>query len=105
VTGTSNDNARDVPDVALQADPPYVFMYADTDDAQGNPSPTQSTYLIRGTSFSAPCRAGFSRLLQTANGGKRLGSLNPVIWELGKTGQEVNGFHGYHLGQQRLQEP
>jgi subtilase family serine protease len=98
VAGTSNDNARDLPDVASLAGSPYLFIYADTENSRGKPSPQKADYLVFGTSVASPSWAGFSRLLQTANGGKRLGSLNPTIWELGVAGQAANGFHDITSG-------
>jgi subtilase family serine protease len=98
VAGTSSDNARDLPDVASLAGSPYLFVYADAENSLGRPSPEQADYLVFGTSVAAPSWAGFSRLLQTANGGKRLGSLNPTIWELGVAGQAANGFHDISSG-------
>ena len=97
VAGTSNDNARDLPDVASLAGRPGIVIYADTDNS-GKASPTESIDLEIGTSLASPLWAGYSRLLQTANGGKRLGSLNPTIWELGVAGQAANGFHDITSG-------
>ena len=97
VAGTSNDNARDLPDVASLAGSPGIVIYADTDNG-GKASPNESIYLEIGTSLAAPLWAGYSRLIETANGGKRLGSLNPTIWELGVAGQAANGFHDITSG-------
>jgi subtilase family serine protease len=97
VAGTSDDNARDLPDVASLGGSPHIIVYADTDNGT-TASPDRSTYLIVGTSLAAPLWTGYSRLLQTANGGKRLGSLNPTIWELGVAGQSASGFHDITAG-------
>ena len=97
VAGTSDDDARDLPDVASLGGSPHIVIFADTDNGT-TASPEQSTYLIVGTSLAAPLWAGYSRLLQTANGGKRLGSLNPTIWELGVAGQSASGFHDITIG-------
>ena len=97
VAGTSNDNSRDLPDVASLAGKPDIVIFADTDVA-GVAKPTQSNYLVVGTSLAAPLWAGYSRLLQTANGGRRLGSLNPIVWELGVAGQAAHGFHDITSG-------
>lgn len=98
VAGTSNDNARDLPDVASLAGSPDIVIFADADSASGVASPAETTYLVKGTSLASPLWAGFSRLIQTANGGKRLGTLNPIIWELGVAGQAANGFHDITSG-------
>ncbi len=98
VTGTSNDSFRDLPDVSSLAGSPGLIVYTDSHDAKGNASPKEVVGLYGGTSLAAPTWAGFSRLLQTANGGKRLGSLNPVIWALGIAGQAANGFHDITSG-------
>ncbi len=97
VAGTSKDNSRDLPDVASLAGNPDIIIFADTDVA-GVATPTKSDYLVIGTSLAAPLWTGYSRLLQTANGGHRLGSLNPIIWELGGAGQAAHGFHDITSG-------
>jgi subtilase family serine protease len=97
VAGTSNDNFRDLPDVASLAGNPDIIVFADT-DVDGIATPSQSDVLVIGTSLAAPLWTGYSRLLQTANGGHRLGSLNPIIWQLGVAGQAAHGFHDITSG-------
>jgi subtilase family serine protease len=94
LAGATNDNHRDVPDVAMIADPdnPGVLITEDTDN-NGSAANTESVVIIGGTSLASPVWAGISRLLQQANGGERLGSLNPRIYQMGLAGQAANGFH------------
>lgn len=98
VPGTSNDHFRDLPDVAALSGEPGMLEAWDSRDAKGKPSPVPVYGRIGGTSLSAPLWAGFARVLQSANGGKRLGSLNPIIWKLGQQGSEASGFHDITSG-------
>ncbi|MBX7222526.1 MAG: S8 family serine peptidase [Blastocatellia bacterium] len=74
-----NTPFRQVPDVALLAGSPgYTFVF------HGDLSAAS------GTSFAAPCWAGFCALLLEAQNVSRLGCLNPELYRLGRN-QAANG--------------
>ncbi len=77
---TPADGMRDVPDVAMLASDsePGVFV---EDDPGANDQPTLEVF--GGTSVGAPIWAGISKLIVQANGGHRVGNLNPLIYQLG----------------------
>jgi subtilase family serine protease len=78
--GVPADNARDIPDVAMLAWAPYVFIGADVSGA------AQIQCCWGGTSLASPLWAGYSRVLAAASGKSRLGLLNPAIYSLAKAG-------------------
>ncbi len=78
--GVPADNARDIPDVAMMAWAPYVFIGADVSGA------AQIQCCWGGTSLSSPLWAGYSRVLAVASGKPRLGLLNPTLYSLAKAG-------------------
>ena len=83
--GVPADNARDIPDVAMMAWAPYVFIGADNN----------GTALIQccwgGTSLSSPLWAGYSRVLAVASDNTRLGLLNPMIYNVANAGLPEDG--------------
>ena len=83
--GVPADNARDIPDVAMIAWAPYVFIGADN----------SGTAIIQccwgGTSLSSPLWAGYSRVLAVASDNTRLGLLNPMIYNVANAGLPEDG--------------
>jgi len=83
--GVPADNARDIPDVAMMAWAPYVFIGADS----------SGTAIIQccwgGTSLSSPLWAGYSRVLAVASDNARLGLLNPMIYNVANAGLPNDG--------------
>jgi len=103
--GVPADNARDIPDVAMIAWAPYVFIGADSDGT------AKIECCWGGTSLSSPLWAGYSRVLAQQSGNTRLGLLNPAIYALANAGQVAdsvedvvsgnntyNGVTGYTAG-------
>ncbi len=90
--GVPKDSARDVPDVAMIAGSPFVFIGADSN----------GTAVIQccwgGTSLAAPLWAGYSRVIANQQGGARLGLLNLTIYNLAKTGLLANGIEDVTSG-------
>jgi subtilase family serine protease len=89
---------RAVPDVAMDADPTTGMLVGET---QTFPSGAEAygEYRIGGTSLASPLLAGYGALLLEANGGKRLGLLNPLIYGEAKAHPEefsdVTSDHDY----------
>src|SRR5580693_8307957 len=83
--GVPADNARDVPDVAMMAWAPFVFIGADNNGSA----------IIQccwgGTSLASPLWAGYSRVLAVASGKTRLGFLNPMIYNVANAGLPNDG--------------
>ncbi len=92
-SGVPNDNARDVPDIALIASPYYPGVFW-ADDQNGSPV---VTCCIGGTSLSAPLWAGFATVIGQQVG-KRLGNLNLIIYPLANSSYATAGFHDVTLG-------
>ncbi len=91
--GVPNDNARDVPDIALIASPrsPGVFW------AHDRLGTATITCCIGGTSLGAPLWAGFVTVMgQMVN--NRLGNLNQIIYPLANTRYSTAGFHDVTTG-------
>lgn len=85
-TGVPDDSARDVPDAAMIAWTPGVFIGADVSGA------AQIQCCWDGTSLVVPLWAGYSRVIAKPQGGSaRFGLLNPTIYSLTKTGLLANG--------------
>jgi kumamolisin len=97
--GVPKDGRRDIPDVALIAGSPGVFLGHDF-NASG------AIYCcVGGTSLSAPIWAGFTRVLSQMVG-FRLGPMNPWIYRLanqqfGPQGA-ASGFHDITIGNNGL---
>ena len=83
--GVPADNARDIPDVAMIAWAPYVFIGADS----GGTAIIQCCW--GGTSLSSPLWAGYSRVLAVASDNTRLGLLNPMIYNVANAGLPNDG--------------
>jgi hypothetical protein len=110
---TPSDGARDVPDVALLADPsaPGVFLGNDPVQqctAPGTPSlcctgagtGTCSVAIdccYGGTSLSSPVFAGFTKLIEQYMG-QRLGNINAEIYALASSNGASNGFRDITSG-------
>ncbi len=90
--GVPADNARDIPDVAMMAWAPYVFIGADVSGA------AQIQCCWGGTSLSSPLWAGYSRVLAVASGKPRIGLLNPAIYTIAKAGLAANGVEDVVTG-------
>ncbi len=91
--GVPNDNARDVPDIALIASPrsPGVFW------AHDRLGTATISCCIGGTSLGAPLWAGFVTVMgqMVAN---RLGNLNQIVYPLANTRYATAGFHDVTSG-------
>jgi biotin operon repressor len=90
--GVPNDSARDVPDVAMIASSPGVFIGADVSGL------AQIQCCWGGTSLSAPLWAGYSRVIAQQQKGTRLGLLNPTIYSLAKADLLANGIEDVTSG-------
>ena len=90
--GVPNDSARDLPDVAMIAWSPFVFIGADVSGV------AEIQCCWGGTSLAAPLWAGYSRVIANQHGGARLGLLNPTIYSLAKTGLLANGIEDVTSG-------
>ncbi len=99
-TGVPADNARDVPDVAFSASghDPYFFCTADptyTSVESGTTytgqctTTTTSALAVAGTSLAAPSFAGLLAIVEQANGGVRLGNVNPLLYSLASSNAAV----------------
>jgi subtilase family serine protease len=90
--GVPADGARDIPDVAMIAWAPYVFIGADN----------SGTAIIQccwgGTSLATPLWAGYSRVLGAASDNARLGLLNVKIYSLANAGLAANGIESVLSG-------
>ncbi len=84
--GMPQDSARDIPDVAMIAGAPYVFIGADN----GGTAEIQCCW--GGSSLAAPLWAGYSRVLAAASNHARLGLLNPAIYSLANAGLGADGI-------------
>jgi hypothetical protein len=85
---TPDDGARDVPDVAMIAGPPGVFLYVDNDGGAA------LQCCFGGTSLSAPIWAAIQALI-----GGRQGNLNPSFYAAnGPPGARdvINGNNGFN---------
>ncbi len=90
--GVPDDSARDVPDVAMIAWTPGVFIGADVSGA------AQIQCCWGGTSLATPLWAGYSRAIAKQTGVARLGLLNPTIYSVARTGLLVNGIEDVTSG-------
>ncbi|MGA3188696.1 MAG: protease pro-enzyme activation domain-containing protein [Bryobacteraceae bacterium] len=85
--GVPNDNARDVPDLALNASAdhdPYLITY----DGQ--------IYAVGGTSCSTPSMAGIVALLNQAQQSAGLGNINPQLYHMAQS--TPSAFHDVTTG-------
>ncbi len=92
--GVPNDNARDVPDIALIASPrsPGAFW------ANNSNGTAAMACCIGGTSMGAPLWAGFATVIGQMANNNRLGNLNPIIYSLANTQYSTAGFHDVTIG-------
>lgn len=93
-TGLPTDAVRHVPDVAFSAatgHDGYIFCSADTSITSTSAgvtttgactATTRGGFIVGGTSLSTPSFAGLIAITEQANGGKRLGNLNPKLYAL-----------------------
>ena len=81
IPGVPNDNARDMPDVSLNADVYVGYrVYTCTNDT--GPCGSPSWVIVGGTSAAAPSLAGIMALIvQSAQG--RLGNVNTALYQIG----------------------
>jgi len=88
-TGVPNDNARDVPDISLNAsddhDPDLVYT-------------SGSLQAYGGTSLSAPSFAGLTALLNQHLGSRGVGNINPKLYSLAQSGWASGMFHDITSG-------
>jgi subtilase family serine protease len=97
-TGVPNDGARDVPDIALAADPQhdgYLFCVTDIggNSCPGNTFTTNG--VAGGTSFGSPTFAGIVAILNQKTG-SRQGNINPALYAL--SAANVGAFHDITTG-------
>ena len=90
--GVPKDLVRDIPDVAMIAWSPGVFIGADVSGV------AQLQCCWGGTSLSAPLWAGYSRAIAQQHGAARLGLLNPAIYSLAQNGLLANGIEDVTSG-------
>jgi len=90
--GVPNDSARDVPDVAMIASYPGVFIGADVSNV------AQIQCCWGGTSVAAPLWAGYSRVIAQQHGSARLGLLNPTIYRVAAAALLANGIEDVTSG-------
>src|SRR6185437_2242618 len=83
---------RDIPDVAMIASSPGVFIGADSNGS------AVIRCCLGGTSLAAPLWAGYSRVIAKQHGTARLGLLNPTIYRLANAGLLTNGIEDVTSG-------
>ena len=103
-TGPGVDNqfsngARQVPDIAADADPltGYSVYYSGDGGCRGS----ECWQVVGGTSGATPLWAGIVLLaneLSRSHGGKPLGLLNPLLYQLGASTQASQVFHDVTVG-------
>lgn len=98
VNNQFSNGARQVPDVAADADPltGYSVYYSG-----GGCSGADCWHVVGGTSGAAPLWAGLVLLanqLSRSHGGKPLGLLNPLLYQLGSGARAGQLFHDVHIG-------
>lgn len=89
--GVPADNRRDVPDVSLNASGRVGYLVTSSDNATRTPT----TYVVGGTSASAPALAGILAIVGQKTG-YRLGNINPTLYGLANR-QATTGTPYYHL--------
>ena len=99
VNNQFSNGARQVPDVAADADPltGYSVYYSGDHGCSGS----DCWQVVGGTSGAAPLWAGIVLLanqLARSHGGKALGLLNPRLYQLGASGQASQVFHDVSVG-------
>jgi subtilase family serine protease len=99
VNNQQSNGARQVPDVAADADPltGYSVYYSGRSGCSGG----DCWQVVGGTSGAAPLWAGIALLanqLSRSHGGKSLGLLNPLLYQLGSGSQASQVFHDVTIG-------
>lgn len=99
VSNQFSNGARQVPDVAADADPltGYTVYYSGNTGCSGN----DCFQVVGGTSGAAPLWAGIVLLANQrarSHGGKALGLLNPLLYQLGSSSQAGQVFHDVSIG-------
>ena len=104
-TGVPSDGKRDVPDVALAADPNHDgYLLCATDSAAAPPVPPCSNgfrdssgnlNVAGGTSFGAPTFSGIVAILNQKTGSKQ-GNVNPTLYALAAS--TASAFHDITSG-------
>lgn len=89
--GVPADGRRDVPDVSLNASSRVGYLVTSSD----NTGRTPTTYVVGGTSASAPALAGILALVGQKTG-YRLGNINPTLYGLANL-QASTGKAYYNL--------
>lgn len=97
---TLADGKRDVPDVALAADPNHdgFLVCSEGSCVNGYRAGDGSLTVFGGTSAGAPTFAGILALANQATGSLGLGNANPVLYGLGGT----NAFHEISSGDNKV---
>jgi hypothetical protein len=106
--GVSAGNyCREVPDVALEADPSTgyeIFCTAVVSGSSGPCNPNAAWITVGGTSAGAPMWAGMIALANEKSlhdGNFNLGFLNPLLYQIGQNNSSTsysNDFHDVQLG-------
>jgi kumamolisin len=99
VANQFSNGARQVPDIAADADPltGYSVYYSGDGGCRGS----QCWQVVGGTSGATPLWAGIVLLaneLSRSHGGKPLGLLNPRLYQLGASAQASRVFHDVTIG-------
>ena len=92
---TPNDNARDVPDVALISDPAGPGVFLGDDPKQAGTAAIDCCW--GGTSVAAPVFAGFVKLIEQ-KAGQRLGNINAKLYQLASSNGQSNGLRDISSG-------
>ena len=96
-TGVPSDEARDVPDVALNASNEHdPYFYCGVADENGNNCADGYVYVAGGTSFAAPIFAGMTTLINQATASTGQGNLNLTLYPLASSAPSV--FHDVTIG-------
>jgi len=96
-TGVPADEARDIPDVALDASNEHdSYFYCGAADENGNNCADGYVYVAGGTSFGAPIFAGMTALINEATASTGQGNINPTLYPLAASNPSV--FHDIILG-------
>ena len=99
-TGVPSDGSRDVPDVALNADPDhdgYLFCTQGSCVVGFRASTNGTLSVVGGTSASTPSFAGILALVEQKIG-TSIGNANPVIYALANSTYYNNVFHDVTVG-------
>jgi hypothetical protein len=96
-TGVPADQARDIPDIALDSSNEHdPYFYCGAADQNGNNCADGYVYVAGGTSFAAPIFAGMTALINQATGSTGQGNINPALYPLASSAPSV--FHDITVG-------